>query len=77
LLAALGFGGPADVVPQRLEPKTFLASERTFLSWMHMSITLGSIAAALLAFAAESSKSKSPMHAVRATPRAHPALRLA
>jgi hypothetical protein len=46
-------------------------------SWMHMSITLGSIAAALLAFAAESSKSKSPMHAVRATPRAHPALRLA
>jgi hypothetical protein len=31
---------------------------------MHMSITLGSIAAALLAFAAESSKSKGSMHKV-------------
>jgi uncharacterized membrane protein YidH (DUF202 family) len=35
----------------RLEPKTFLANERTFLSWLHMSVTLGSIAAALLSFA--------------------------
>ena len=50
---------------QRLEPKTFLASERTFLSWLHMAITLGSIGAALLAFAANSKKSKSPMHTVR------------
>ena len=32
---------------------------------MHMAITLGSIAAALLAFAASSKKSKSPMHTVR------------
>lgn len=47
-------------------PQTFLASERTFLSWMHMAITLGSIAAALLAFAAGSKKSKSPMHTVGA-----------
>jgi uncharacterized membrane protein YidH (DUF202 family) len=62
----LGFGGPTDTVPQRLEPKTFLASERTFLSWMHMSITIGSIAAALLAFSAEATKSSSPMHAISA-----------
>jgi uncharacterized membrane protein YidH (DUF202 family) len=34
----------------RIEPKTFFANERTFLSWLHMSVTLGSIAAALLGF---------------------------
>jgi SPX domain protein involved in polyphosphate accumulation/uncharacterized membrane protein YidH (DUF202 family) len=54
--------GPATSIPQRLEPKTFLASERTFMSWLHMAITLASIAAALLAFASTSHKSKSHMH---------------
>jgi len=49
---------------QRLEPKTFMASERTFLSWMHMAIVLASIAAALLAFSANSKKLNTPMHAV-------------
>lgn len=34
----------------RIEPKTFFANERTFLSWLHMAVTLGSIAAALLGF---------------------------
>lgn len=53
--------GPATTIPQRLEPKTFLASERTFMSWLHMAITLASIAAALLAFASTSHKSKSHM----------------
>jgi len=52
----------ATTLPQRLEPKTFLASERTFMSWMHMAITLASIAAALLAFAATSHKTKDRMH---------------
>jgi SPX domain protein involved in polyphosphate accumulation/uncharacterized membrane protein YidH (DUF202 family) len=66
LLGLLGLGSPSDTVPQRLEPKTFLASERTFLSWLHMAITLGSIGAALLAFAANTKKSKSPMHTVSA-----------
>lgn len=47
-------------LPQRLEPKTFMASERTFLSWLHMAITIGSIAAALLAFAANSKEGKDP-----------------
>lgn len=65
LLGLLGLGRPDGAIPQRLEPKTFLASERTFLSWMHMAVTLGSIGAALLAFAAGSKKSKSPMHTVR------------
>jgi uncharacterized membrane protein YidH (DUF202 family) len=36
----------------KLEPKTFFANERTFLAWLHMAITLGSIAAALLGFSA-------------------------
>jgi len=38
--------------PMKLEPKTFFANERTFLSWLHMAVTIGSIAAALLGFAA-------------------------
>jgi uncharacterized membrane protein YidH (DUF202 family) len=38
----------------RIEPKTFLANERTFLSWLHMSVTIGSIAAALLSFSGTS-----------------------
>eukprot|EP00285_Hemiselmis_virescens_P014452 CAMPEP_0173389908 /NCGR_PEP_ID=MMETSP1356-20130122/13946_1 /TAXON_ID=77927 ORGANISM="Hemiselmis virescens, Strain PCC157" /NCGR_SAMPLE_ID=MMETSP1356 /ASSEMBLY_ACC=CAM_ASM_000847 /LENGTH=145 /DNA_ID=CAMNT_0014347189 /DNA_START=61 /DNA_END=498 /DNA_ORIENTATION=+ len=32
-----------------IDPKTFLANERTFISWLHMSVTLGSIATALVA----------------------------
>ena len=50
--------GPRTTIPQRLEPKTFLASERTFMSWLHMAITLSSIAAALLAFASTAKKNK-------------------
>jgi uncharacterized membrane protein YidH (DUF202 family) len=47
----------ARTTPMRIEPKTFFANERTFLSWLHMAVTIGSIAAALLGFAgvAESS----------------------
>lgn len=41
--------------PMRIEPKTFFANERTFLAWLHMSITLGSIAAALLGFSTAAS----------------------
>ena len=52
-------------IAQRLEPKTFLASERTFMSWMHMAITLSSIATALLAFASTAKRNKSdPMHSL-------------
>ena len=38
-------------VPTKVEPKVFFANERTFLSWMHMAVTLSSIAVAILAFA--------------------------
>ncbi|GBG00374.1 hypothetical protein Rsub_13056 [Raphidocelis subcapitata] len=41
---------PAGAPAMRIEPKTFFANERTFLSWLHMSVTIGSIAAALLSF---------------------------
>lgn len=38
-------------VPTKVEPKVFFANERTFLAWMHMSVTLSSISVAILAFA--------------------------
>lgn len=40
--------GKRIFVPVRVEPKVFFANERTFLSWLHFSIFLGGIAAALL-----------------------------
>ncbi|KAF8057149.1 VTC4 [Scenedesmus sp. PABB004] len=40
----------------RAEPKTFFANERTYLSWLHMAVTLGSIAAALLGFSSSGGK---------------------
>jgi SPX domain protein involved in polyphosphate accumulation/uncharacterized membrane protein YidH (DUF202 family) len=57
--------GPRIHIAQRLEPKTFLASERTFMSWLHMAITLSSIAAALLAFASTAKRNKTdPLHSL-------------
>mmetsp|Transcript_938 Transcript_938/g.1671 ORF Transcript_938/g.1671 Transcript_938/m.1671 type:complete len:131 (+) Transcript_938:37-429(+) len=38
-------------VPTKVEPKTYFANERTFLAWLHMSVTLASISVAILAFA--------------------------
>lgn len=60
--------GPANVPPPQptwpnLTPH-FPSAFSCFLLQMHMAITLGAIGAALLAFAAGSKKSKSPMHAV-------------
>lgn len=37
-------------VPVRVEPKVYFANERTFLSWLEFSITIGAIAATLLNF---------------------------
>lgn len=37
-------------VPVRVEPKVFFAAERTFLSWLEFSITLGGVAGVLLNF---------------------------
>ncbi|KAG2429574.1 hypothetical protein HXX76_010809 [Chlamydomonas incerta] len=45
-------GGGLRATPMRIEPKTFFANERTFLAWLHMAVTLGSVSAALLGFAA-------------------------
>ena len=49
LLACCGPIEPPNKV-SRIEPKTFMANERTFLNWLSMSVTLGSIASALVAF---------------------------
>jgi uncharacterized membrane protein YidH (DUF202 family) len=38
-------------VPVKIEPKVFFANERTFLAWLHMSVTLASISVAIVAFA--------------------------
>jgi uncharacterized membrane protein YidH (DUF202 family) len=38
-------------VPTKIEPKVFFANERTFLAWLHMSVTLSSISVAIIAFA--------------------------
>ena len=36
-------------VPVKIEPKVFFANERTFLAWLHMSVTLASISIAIVA----------------------------
>jgi hypothetical protein len=36
------------VVQDKPEPKTYFANERTFLAWLHMALTMGSIAVAML-----------------------------
>mmetsp|Transcript_21150 Transcript_21150/g.46976 ORF Transcript_21150/g.46976 Transcript_21150/m.46976 type:complete len:185 (+) Transcript_21150:157-711(+) len=43
--------GKPRKVPIKVEPKVFFANERTFLAWMHMSVTLASISVAIVAFA--------------------------
>ena len=60
----LGFAPPfADiVVPVRTEPRSFFANERTFLSWLNMSITIGSIATALLGYSGTTKRSHATGH---------------
>lgn len=62
----------------RVEPKTFFANERTFLTWLHMAVTIGTIAAALLGFSGSAQRSKEPAYDVilppRGPPLAHPLL---
>jgi uncharacterized membrane protein YidH (DUF202 family) len=43
----------ASTSVQKIEPKIFFANERTFLHWLHAGVTLYTIAAGILAFAAE------------------------
>ena len=35
-------------VPMRIEPKTYFANERTFLSWLHTAVLIGTIGAGLV-----------------------------
>jgi SPX domain protein involved in polyphosphate accumulation/uncharacterized membrane protein YidH (DUF202 family) len=42
---------PGVVADARPEPKTHLANERTYLSWLHMALTMGGVAGAMLGFA--------------------------
>lgn len=44
-------GAKVRKVPTKIEPKVFFANERTFLAWLHMSVTLSSISVAIIAFA--------------------------
>ncbi|GLI70122.1 hypothetical protein VaNZ11_014928 [Volvox africanus] len=53
-------GAALRTTPMRIEPKTFFANERTFLAWLHMAVTLGSVSAALLGFAAGADTDATP-----------------
>ena len=48
----------------RIEPKTFFANERTFLTWLHMAVTIGTIAAALLGFSGSAQRAEKPKYGV-------------
>ena len=50
----------------RIEPKTFFANERTFLTWLHMAVTIGTIAAALLGFSGSAQRAEKPKYGVHA-----------
>lgn len=42
----------------KIDPKVFFSNERTFLKWLHMSVTIGSISSGLLGFSSLSSSTK-------------------
>lgn len=50
----------APLLPQKMEPKTYFANERTLLAWLHMAVTIGSIAAALLGYSGATQSSTHP-----------------
>lgn len=45
---------------QKMEPKTYFANERTLLAWLHMAVTIGSIAAALLGYSGATQSTTHP-----------------
>jgi len=51
-------------VEQKIEPKTFFANERTFLSWLHMALTMGSIATAMIGISSDEAQNSSTMIAL-------------
>ncbi|KAL6772253.1 VTC4B [Auxenochlorella protothecoides x Auxenochlorella symbiontica] len=54
---------PPGTLPERMEPKTYFANERTFLAWLHMAVTIGSIATALLGYSGATQSAKHPEEA--------------
>lgn len=47
------------VTTQKVEPKTFFANERTFISWLNMAVFMSSMSIAVMAFASNSAASLS------------------
>eukprot|EP00605_Chrysophyceae_sp_TOSAG23-4_P000702 GSChrysophyteH1.ASY1.ANO1.786.1 assembled CDS len=41
---------PAHITQQKVEPKLFLANERTFIKWLHMAVVMSSLSVGVLAF---------------------------
>mmetsp|Transcript_34101 Transcript_34101/g.61480 ORF Transcript_34101/g.61480 Transcript_34101/m.61480 type:complete len:154 (-) Transcript_34101:567-1028(-) len=48
-------------VPIRVEPKSYFANERTFLSWVGMAVTLGGVSSALVGFSGNEADSPSQL----------------
>ncbi|KAG8457350.1 hypothetical protein KFE25_014079 [Diacronema lutheri] len=46
-------GALKKLTPAKIEPKVYFANERTFLHWMHMCVTLGAVAMAIMAEGAD------------------------
>lgn len=46
------------VTPQKVEPKLFLANERTFMKWLHMAVIMSSASTGVLAFTSRESTSQ-------------------
>ncbi|KAI8103362.1 hypothetical protein M9435_004701 [Picochlorum sp. BPE23] len=57
-------------VENKMEPKTYFANERTFLSWLHMALTMGSIATAMIGISTDDAKSSSMLIAMILLPAA-------
>lgn len=57
-------------VEHKIEPKTFFANERTFLSWLHMALTMGSIATAMIGISSDETQNSSTLIALILLPAA-------
>ena len=53
---------------QKIEPKVFLANERTYLHWLHHGVILSSIAASILAFSEKSGETWGEWYALALLP---------
>jgi uncharacterized membrane protein YidH (DUF202 family) len=67
------FNGYAEAVVaptsiQKIEPKVFLANERTYLHWLHYGVILSSIASAILAFSDQSGETWGEWYALALLP---------